>query len=119
MIEGMHDRRPLTRCPSSCIFLLLALGQEMCTDLVNSPIAARMFIHVSSRLDTVPHHCAGLSANTTFDETDLEAQLTKERAQSVEFAPEETTEITKQLFQDGLGQVNAPAAPALQCLSIF
>jgi transaldolase len=46
----------------------------------------------------------GLSANTTFDETDLEAQLTKERAQSVEFAPEETTEITKQLFQDGLGQ---------------
>jgi len=46
----------------------------------------------------------GLSANATFDETDVVAKLSKERADSVEFAPEETAKITKQLFQDGLGQ---------------
>lgn len=46
----------------------------------------------------------GLSANTTFDETDVDAKLSKERADGVEFAAEEMTKVTKQLFQDGLGQ---------------
>ena len=47
---------------------------------------------------------AGLSASTNLQEADVEAKLSKERAAQTEFAPEETTDITKQLFQDGLGQ---------------
>ena len=47
---------------------------------------------------------AGLSASTNLQEADVEAKLSKERAAQTEFASEETTAITKQLFQDGLGQ---------------
>lgn len=48
--------------------------------------------------------CPGLSGSTTVADSDLDVRLTKERAEKAEFAPEETTEVTKQLFQDGLGQ---------------
>lgn len=34
----------------------------------------------------------------------MEAKLSKERAAGAEFAPEETSKVTKQLFQEGLGQ---------------
>lgn len=49
-------------------------------------------------------HFAGLSGSSTVDESQLDVRLTKERANDAEFAPEETTKVTKQLFQDGLGQ---------------
>lgn len=45
-----------------------------------------------------------MTATTSFEETDLEAKLSRERATSLQFAPEETVEVTQQLFQDGLGQ---------------
>ena len=46
---------------------------------------------------------AGLSGSSTITDSDLDVKLTKERAENAEFAPEETVEVTKQLFQDGLG----------------
>lgn len=45
-----------------------------------------------------------MTATPTLEEADVEAKLSKESAAKAEFAPEETTEITQQLFQDGLGQ---------------
>ena len=47
---------------------------------------------------------AGLSANVAFEDSDVSAKMSKERAAAMEFAPEETETVTKQLFQDGLGQ---------------
>lgn len=47
---------------------------------------------------------AGLSANVAFDDSDVSAKMSKERAAATNFAPEETETVTKQLFQDGLGQ---------------
>ena len=46
----------------------------------------------------------GLSANAEFEESDVTAKMSKDRAASTNFAKEETETVTKQLFQDGLGQ---------------
>ena len=47
---------------------------------------------------------AGLTATTNLEETDIDAKLSRDRAGDAKFAPEETVEVTQQLFQDGLGQ---------------
>lgn len=46
----------------------------------------------------------GLSANAAFEESDVSAKMSKERAAATQFASEETETVTKQLFQDSLGQ---------------
>lgn len=58
---------------------------------------------VDSILATL-HWSAGLSGNAAFEDTDVNAKMSKERAAGSNFAKEETETITKQLFQGGLGQ---------------
>lgn len=54
----------------------------------------------------LPQDCAfvGLSGSSNPDNSELNVRLTKDKAEEAEFAPEETVEVTKQLFQDGLSQ---------------